>query len=66
MLAVALAAFALGVEWRDAALRPGTRAWVGPLAVVVIVVAMAVFTALAFESMRSLPLAVGGDAGHGH
>ncbi|HXH04357.1 MAG TPA: cbb3-type cytochrome c oxidase subunit I [Candidatus Competibacteraceae bacterium] len=42
-----------------------TRAWVGPLSVLLLVGAMAVFTALAFEILQSLPLEAGGAAG-GH
>lgn len=40
------------------------RAWMGPLAIVVLVVGTALATAFAFETMRALPLLGGGGAGH--
>ena len=40
------------------------RAWTGPLAVFVLLAAMAAFTALAFEVMARLPVAVAGGGGH--
>ncbi|MEK7245861.1 MAG: cbb3-type cytochrome c oxidase subunit I [Pseudomonadota bacterium] len=40
------------------------RAWVGPLAVLVLIAAMYVFTALAFNLMHALPVAALGGGGH--
>ena len=40
------------------------RAWMGPLAVFVLIAAMYVFTALAFGLMRALPVAAFGGGGH--
>jgi cytochrome c oxidase subunit I len=53
------------VDWSGggAALRR-EHAWVGPLSVVVLVLAMAVFTVIAFELMQALPLVASGGAGH--
>lgn len=53
----------LTVAWGGSVLRPGLGAWVGPVSVLAIVVAMYAFTALGFELMQSLPVeARGGDA----
>lgn len=52
------------VHWGDAA-PAATRAWFGPLSVLVLVGAMAVFTILAFEMLSALPLEIAGGAG-GH
>lgn len=55
----------LTVSWGDTVLPPATRAWVGPISVLVIVVAMYAFSALGFELMQALPVtAVGTDGGH--
>ena len=59
---------AIGVElpavrWEGIALAP-TRAWTGPLAVVVLLGLMVGFTALAFEVMRALPVGAVGSAAH--
>lgn len=54
----------LVVAWGGQVLRPGASAWVGPLSVALIVMAMAAFSALAFEWMQSLPVAASGGAGH--
>ena len=44
---------------------PGTAAWTGPIAVVLVVAAMSVATIATFEVMRALPIvAVGGHSGH--
>jgi cytochrome c oxidase subunit 1 len=51
------------VDWGDVLPRQ-ERAWVGPLAVVVLVGAMALFTTLAFEMMKTLPLLAAGTGGH--
>ncbi len=51
-------------DWSGTALRPGTAAWVGPLSVLLIVVAMYLFTTIGFELMKTLPLAAFGGAGH--
>lgn len=52
------------VAWGGGVLPPGTSAWVGPLSVLVIVVAMGAFSALAFELMQALPITAAGTAGH--
>lgn len=81
LMALALAGFALGVAaslwprgmaaapalpvWGDAVLRPGASAWVGPLAVLLIVAAMVVFTIIGFELMHGLPVSATGG-GHAH
>jgi cytochrome c oxidase subunit 1 len=54
----------LVVEWGGQAVRPGASAWVGPISVLFIVLAMYGFSALAFEWMQSLPVAASGGAGH--
>lgn len=53
-------------DWSNvAAAAAGRAAWVGPLSVVILVGAMVVVSALAFELMHSLPvLATGGAGGH--
>jgi cytochrome c oxidase subunit 1 len=51
------------VHWGGAA-ADGTRAWSGPLAVLVLLGLTVGFTALAFELMRALPLAASGGAAH--
>ena len=49
------------VDWGGIDVKPGTAAWVGPVSVFAIVVAMYAFTAVGFELMRSLPVvAMGG------
>ena len=54
---------ALTVAWGGTAMRPGLGAWVGPVSVLAIVIAMYAFTALGFELMQALPvIASGGDA----
>ena len=50
--------------WGGGALTPGARAWVGPVSVLAIVVAMYAFSAVAFELMRSLPITAAGGGGH--
>jgi cytochrome c oxidase subunit I len=51
--------------WPAVAPQPGVAAWTGPLAVLVIVLAMGAFTALGFELMRALPIASSaGGGGH--
>jgi cytochrome c oxidase subunit I len=40
------------------------RAWAGPLSILVLVGTMALFTVLAFEMMKALPLAATGGGGH--
>ena len=55
----------LTVSWGGTAIRPGLKAWVGPLSIGLIVVAMYVFSAVGFELMQALPLtATGGGSGH--
>jgi cytochrome c oxidase subunit 1 len=53
------------VAWGGGGAVAAERAWVGPLAVLVLIAAMYVFTALAFNLMRALPIAALGLAG-GH
>lgn len=53
------------VAWGGSTLTPGVSAWVGPVSVLAIVVAMYAFTALGFEMMQALPVtATGGGGGH--
>lgn len=52
------------VAWGGGALPPAASAWVGPLSVLAIVVAMYAFSALAFELMRALPITATGGGGH--
>jgi cytochrome c oxidase subunit 1 len=52
------------VAWGGGVLPPGASAWVGPLSVLAIVVAMYAFSALAFELMRGLPITAAGGGGH--
>lgn len=52
------------LAWGGSVLPPSASAWVGPLSVLVIVVAMGAFSALAFELMRALPITAAGGGGH--
>jgi cytochrome c oxidase subunit I len=52
------------VAWGGDGLRPGVTAWVGPVSVLAIVVAMYVLTVLGFELMRALPITATGGFGH--
>jgi cytochrome c oxidase subunit I len=52
------------VDWGRASVGR-SRAWVGPLSIAALVLAMTVFTVLAFELMKALPLIAAGG-GHGH
>lgn len=54
----------LTVAWQGSAVRPGFTAWVGPVSVLVIVVAMYAFTAIGFEMMQALPVTAAGGGGH--
>lgn len=55
----------LTVSWGGVAVQAGLQAWVGPVSVVLIVMAMYVFSAIGFELMQALPItAVGAGAGH--
>ena len=54
----------LPVAWGDGALPPAASAWIGPLSVLAIVVAMYAFSALGFELMRALPITAAGGGGH--
>lgn len=54
----------LTVAWPGSAVRPGFTAWVGPVSVLVIVVAMYAFTAIGFEMMQALPVTAAGGGGH--
>ena len=53
-----------GVVWRGDGTVAAERAWVGPLAVLVLIAAMYVFTALAFNLMHALPTVALGGGGH--
>lgn len=58
-------AVGLTLAWGDTVLQPGLKAWVGPVSVLAIVVAMYAFSALGFELMQALPVTVtGAAAGH--
>lgn len=52
-----------GVRW-GGAVAADARAWTGPLAIALLVGLMVVFTVLAFELLKALPLAAAGGAGH--
>ena len=52
------------LAWGNSALHPAITAWVGPVAVLLIVVAMYGFTTIGFELMRSLPVTAAGGAAH--
>ena len=52
------------VMWSGSGTVAAERAWVGPLAVLTLIAAMYVFTALAFNLMYALPVAVFGGGGH--
>lgn len=54
----------LTVNWSGAVVQPGLRALVGPLSVLVIVLAMYGFTIVGFELMQSLPITASGGGGH--
>lgn len=55
----------LTVSWGGTAVQAGLKAWVGPISVLVIVVAMYAFSAIGFELMQALPItATGGSGGH--
>ncbi len=55
----------LTVSWGGTVLQRGQKAWIGPAAVLAIVIAMYMFSALGFEIMRALPIAAAGSGG-GH
>jgi cytochrome c oxidase subunit 1 len=52
------------LAWGGSTLHPASTAWVGPVAVMLIVVAMYGFTTIGFELMQSLPVTAAGGAGH--
>lgn len=52
------------VDWSGTTLRAGVAAWVGPVSILVIVVAMYGFSALGFELMQNLPVTALGGTGH--
>lgn len=55
----------LTVAWGETALQPGLKAWVGPVSVLIIVLAMYAFSALGFELLQAIPVtAVGSSGGH--
>jgi len=55
---------ALTVNWSGLPVKPGLRALVGPLSVLVIVLAMYGFTVIGFEMMQALPVTASGGGGH--
>lgn len=59
-----VAASEMVVSWGGTTVKAGASAWVGPVAVLVIVAAMYAFSALGFELMQSLPISASGSAGH--
>ena len=54
----------LTVGWGGDAIKPGTKAWVGPVSIAAIVAAMYLFTAIGFELMQALPVTAAGGGGH--
>lgn len=54
----------LTVSWGEKPVQAGLKAWVGPISVLVIVIAMYAFSAIAFELMQALPVTAVGSAGH--
>jgi len=52
------------VDWSGGGAVTTERAWTGPLSVFVLLAAMYVFTALAFNLMQALPVAAVGGGGH--
>jgi cytochrome c oxidase subunit 1 len=63
--AVASASGSLTESWGGTVVQPGLKAWVGPISIGVIVIAMYAFSAVGFELMQALPVtATGGAAGH--
>ncbi len=60
----ASAAASFGVAWGGTAVPAGTKAWVGPVSILVIVAAMYVFSAVGFELMQALPISASGGGGH--
>jgi cytochrome c oxidase subunit 1 len=54
----------MAVNWGGAAIQMGTKAWVGPVSILVIVAAMYAFSAVGFELMRALPISASGGGGH--
>jgi hypothetical protein len=53
----------LEVHWGGAA-ADGARAWSGPLAIILLLGLTVVFTSLAFELMRALPMTASGGGAH--
>lgn len=54
----------LTVALGGSAARAGATAWVGPVSVLAIVIAMYAFTAVGFELMQSLPVTASGSGAH--
>jgi cytochrome c oxidase subunit 1 len=55
----------LTVSWGGTVIPAEAKAWIGPLSILLIVVAMYAFSALGFELMQALPVtAIGGSSGH--
>lgn len=52
------------LEWGATPPHPGTAAWTGPIAMLIIVLAMYGFTTLGFELMLGLPVTAAGGTGH--
>jgi len=62
---IASPAGGLTVSWGGATPHPGLKAWVGPISILAIVIAMYAFSAVGFELMQALPVtAAGGGSGH--
>jgi len=57
------AATGLTVAWGGTPVQAGHKAWVGPISVLVIVLAMYAFTAIGFELMQALPVTSTGGGG---
>ena len=54
----------LVVSWGGTAVQPGLKAWVGPISILVIVIAMYAFSSVGFELMQALPVTAVGGGGH--
>ena len=58
-------AHSMTVSWGGTVVQAGAKAWVGPVSILVIVIAMYIFSAVGFELMQALPVTVvGGGSGH--
>ena len=59
-----VSASGMHVSWGGTAVKAGTQAWVGPVSILVIVLAMYAFSTVGFELMQSLPISASGGGGH--